>query len=80
MGNKNIDVVQVILGSGKIDINQQNIDSRTALFMASLLGRDAAVELLVSQDPGPISCTRDRYGATPLIVAARNGHVGVLSH
>lgn len=70
--------IKRLLGTGRLDINKKDIRGRTCLLTAALLGREEEVELLLSQEPRPISNTKDIYGATPLIMAARNGHIRII--
>ncbi|KAJ6437271.1 ankyrin repeat protein [Purpureocillium lavendulum] len=68
-----------LLESGKVDIDQRDIDGRTALFLASMRGKSWIVTDLLSRDPAAASDTKDRYGSTPLIMAARCGHADTIT-
>lgn len=59
------------LGLGKIDINAQCIDGRTALHYAAMRGRRPIVDMLLSHSQPPELKLKDRRGVTPLIAAAR---------
>jgi len=71
-------VLKRLLATGKVDINQRDIDNRTALLLAAMRGREAIVNVLLSQEPPPVCDTKDKWGATPLIMAARNGQASIL--
>lgn len=72
------DVVKTLLAAGKMDLDEADLDGRTALFFACWFGRKETVDLLLEQNPRPKCDVQDRYGATPLIMAARNGHFAVM--
>lgn len=75
----NAGIVELILERGEFDIAQQDVDGRSALHHASQGGNDAVIEVLLSRGAKPaMSNAKERYGATPLIMAARNGHEGVV--
>lgn len=71
-------IFQRLLETGLIDIHEADADGRTILFHAAMRGYTDIVRILVSLKPCPSSMSRDRYGATPIIVAARNGHMDAL--
>uniref|UniRef100_A0A0D2YHQ0 F-box domain-containing protein n=1 Tax=Fusarium oxysporum (strain Fo5176) TaxID=660025 RepID=A0A0D2YHQ0_FUSOF len=74
------DVIRELLGTGNVDLDQQDLDGRTALFYAVLLGHQSVVEALLAHHSPPALNTTDRYGATPFIMAARNGHLALIEH
>ncbi|KAJ6785519.1 hypothetical protein PWT90_03810 [Aphanocladium album] len=65
------EMVNALLATRKVNVDHQDVNGRTALFTATMFGRDAAVDALISHKPKPKSNLQDRYGATPLIMAAR---------
>ncbi|CEJ91348.1 hypothetical protein VHEMI07066 [[Torrubiella] hemipterigena] len=69
------EVVKTLLdAAGRIDLDEADLDGRTALFFACWFERKETLDLLLEQNPQPKCDVQDRYGATPLIMAARNGH------
>lgn len=67
-----------LLSKDAFDINEQDPDGRTALYHAAKAGKHECVTALLSREPRALPNIKDRYGATPLIVAARNGHNRVI--
>jgi ankyrin repeat protein len=74
------DIVHELLGTGNVDPDQQDLDGRTALFHAVMLGHQSVVEVLLTHDSPSALNTTDRYGATPFIMAARNGHLALIEY
>ncbi|KAG7409856.1 Ankyrin-2 [Fusarium oxysporum f. sp. rapae] len=74
------DIIRELLGTGNVDPDQQDLDGRTALFYAVMLGHQSVVEALLTHHSPPALNTTDRYGATPFIMAARNGHLALIEH
>lgn len=72
------DIARRLLETGKIDINAQCIDKRTALDYAALRNHLPLVELMLSSLPASALKHRDRYGSTPLIAAARQDNVDIV--
>ncbi|KAJ5965868.1 hypothetical protein N7481_012582 [Penicillium waksmanii] len=60
---------------GTADLDPLDFLNRTPLFYAAMYGHKDAVEVLLSNSSPSI---RDHYGATPLCVAVRKGHVDVV--
>lgn len=67
-----------LLSKDTFDINEQDPDGRTALYHAAKAGKHECVAALLSREPRASPNIKDRYGATPLLVAARNGHSEVI--
>jgi ankyrin repeat protein len=67
-----VQIVQLLLFSGRVDINKTDLSGRLALHHACESGHDSIVELLlpVSNDHD----ARNDNGATPLSYAAEKGH------
>jgi ankyrin repeat protein len=71
--NREAAVSQMLLDTGKFDINEKDSNSRTPLFIASgnaylLSGSCSCLRL-----EKPTSTERDLYGQTPLLQATKNG-------
>ena len=71
-----VQMIQDLLG--KIDINHQNNEGHTALFTACEEGKTEVVEMLLDSNADPNVCTKEQQ-CSPLIIAAKNGHVKVVS-
>ena len=69
-------VLQAYYSHGHLDINCEDENGRTALSLASEMGRLDVVKLLLSQDKLDIN-SRDAFGRTPLLWATTNGHDAV---
>lgn len=80
VGSENLDLVKRVLEHEGVDMNKQNVDGRTALWAASRRGSEDVVAVLIAQGKSHfVGNVKDNYGATPLIIAARNGHEQVLA-
>lgn len=66
-------VVELLLATGKVDINSKHIDGGTPLLSAVEGGHESVVKLLLTADNIDIDC-RDNNGQTPLLAAASLGH------
>lgn len=73
-----VDTIKRLHALSQIDINQQDKFGRSALHYAAMRGKDACVAFLLSLDPPPKTTTKDFWGATPLILAIRNGHADIV--
>ncbi|OAQ61284.1 Pfs, NACHT and ankyrin domain-containing protein [Pochonia chlamydosporia 170] len=69
-------IVERLLAVKGVDAIQLDLDGRSAFHHAVMRGHESVVKLLL--DAGAISFTKDRWEATPLILAARNGHAAFL--
>ncbi|OLN86260.1 Ankyrin repeat domain-containing protein 50-like protein 2 [Colletotrichum chlorophyti] len=67
-----VKVIELLLEEFGACANSMDKDGRNALFYAAMQGNSAITRLLLSS--GAMVNTKDRYNATPLIVASRNGH------
>jgi ankyrin repeat protein len=72
-GNKNKNVVVLLLQTGKIDMNVKDSDGATPLIWVARGGHKDAVEVLLSVGKANVEA-KDSNGLTPLIWAARGGH------
>jgi ankyrin repeat protein len=66
------DIVDILLGTGKLDVNRQDTSGNTALLYASANNYLVIAQLLLSHgcDPG----ISDECGKTALMIAAGNGY------
>ena len=71
-------LIQDLLENVVIDINHQDNEGHTALFAACEEGKTEVVEMLLDSNADPNVCTKEQQ-CSPLIIAAKNGHVKVVS-
>lgn len=67
-----LELVEILLGSGISDINDSDLDGLTALHTAASTGSTACVRLLISHNANMGLESKD--GRTALHIAAQNGH------
>ncbi|KAJ6788062.1 hypothetical protein PWT90_08737 [Aphanocladium album] len=68
-------IVELLIDAGCAELEHADMEGRTLLFYAAMRGQSAVVRMLLTYKSDiPLADTHDRYGATPFIVAARNGH------
>ena len=66
-------VVEMLLGRGDVDPNQQDRDGKTPLWWAALRGHEGVVKILLGRDD--VNFDRpDKYDRTPFWHAAENGN------
>ncbi|KAJ0164028.1 Ankyrin-1 [Colletotrichum tanaceti] len=71
-----VELVRLLLERRPDLVDARDKTGRTSLFYAAIQGRSEAVRLLLSHRAS--ANATDRYNASPLIAAARNGHAGVV--
>ncbi|MCC5791937.1 MAG: amino acid adenylation domain-containing protein [Legionellaceae bacterium] len=74
----NVKMIERMLKSGKVDVNQQDARGRTALYIAAYHGRSEIVSLL-RQYKAQIDIAK-HSGTTPKACADRMGHQHLLEH
>jgi len=67
--------VRSALASGRVDVDVENNDGTTPLFMASLAGHEAVVDILVAASADVNKASAE--GETPMIVASKYGFTAV---
>ena len=75
--NGHNEVVELLLESGKAEVESKDESGRTPLSWAAGKGYEAVVKLLLETGKADIE-SKDNYGQTPLSWAARNGHETVV--
>lgn len=70
--NGHVEVVKLLLQSLEASIDTRDDTGRTPLFLAAARGRSEVLRLLLSCNA--LANVNDRYNATPLCAAIRNGH------
>ena len=73
----NADILEILLETHTIPIDQPNHYHRTPLHLASLLGHLSAVQLLISH--GANLNLQDRWNSTALILAQSNRHIPIMT-
>ena len=76
--NCHLDIVNVLLQSNKIQINQATKKGATPLYIACQGGHLDVVNVLLQSNKIEINQARDD-GATPLYIACQNGHLNVVN-
>ncbi|KAK0652759.1 hypothetical protein B0T16DRAFT_347215, partial [Cercophora newfieldiana] len=76
--NRHVAVVELLLGTGQVDIDSKDSSGRTPLSWAAGNGHVAVVELLLGTGQVDIDSKDMVYGQTPLSWAAEDGHVAVV--
>ncbi len=75
--NGHLEIVKLLIATKKVDINQQDNNSETALMRAAFVGYPKIVELLLATNKVDIS-KQGKFGYTVLMVAAIRGHLKVV--
>jgi NAD-dependent SIR2 family protein deacetylase/ankyrin repeat protein len=83
--SENVPLVERLLGDADVDVGATRRDGTTALHCAVHIGHIRLVRLLLAHDGGgggeskcgTIAC-RDRFGVTPLLLAASRGFVSIV--
>ena len=77
--NDNVEVegVKELLANSATDVNMEDSDKRTALYLAVVRGRADVVKVLLEHGANPNLA--DKYGRTALHAAAREGYVNMVS-
>ena len=70
-------VVELLLESGKVDVDSKDKHGQTPLSGAAEGGHEAVVKLLLESGKADVD-SKDKYGRTPLSWAAENGHEAVV--
>lgn len=70
----NVEVVRLMLSSGKVDLESKDADGRTPLALAALSGSAETLRLLLASGKVNVD-SRDTDGRTPLALAAFGGSV-----
>ena len=77
--NDNVEVkgVKELLANSATDVNMEDSDKRTALYLAAVMGRTDVVKVLLEHGANPNLA--DKYGRTALHAAAREGDANMVS-
>lgn len=76
LGNEAI--VKLLLSTGKVDVDAEDIAGRTPLSRAAEKGREAVVKLLLSTGRVNVDAKDKVYRRTPLCLAVEKGHEAVV--
>ncbi|KAI9694151.1 MAG: hypothetical protein M1822_003422 [Bathelium mastoideum] len=71
-------VVKLLLGTGKVDVNSKDFNSRTPLWLAAEKGHEAVVRLLLDTGKVDINSKDSECDRTPLSWAAEKGHEAIV--
>ena len=72
--NGNDEAISTILQEGLVDVDAKDVEGKTSLIIACRDNRPTTAKLLLSHNADPNAKTR--LGATALVAAATQGHVG----
>jgi ankyrin repeat protein len=75
--NGNETIIELLINSGKVDVDSKDNDGPTPLWIAVWYGYEAVVKLLLKTGKVDVD-PKDKYGLTPLWIAASNGHEEVV--
>jgi hypothetical protein len=71
------EIVELLLATGKVEVESKDEDGRTPLSYAAEGGHKAVVEQLLATGKAEVE-SKDAYGVTPLSYAAMSGHEAVV--
>ena len=71
-------LVQLLLATGKADVESKDKYGRTPLLWAAKKGHEAVVRLLLMTGMADVESKDNEYGRTPLSWDAENGHEAVV--
>jgi ankyrin repeat protein len=71
-------MIELLLETGKADVNSKDGDGRTPLSWAAVNGHEAVIKLLLETSKVDVESKDTEYGRTPLSWAAENGHEAVV--
>ncbi|KAH8707038.1 ankyrin repeat-containing domain protein, partial [Phaeosphaeriaceae sp. PMI808] len=71
-------MVRDLLDKGIDPDTKSDVDGRTPLLMAALLGREEVVAMLLETNAVDIETKEFEFGRTPLMCAAEQGHTEVI--
>ncbi|OCK78346.1 ankyrin [Lepidopterella palustris CBS 459.81] len=71
-------IAAFLLKTGRVNADSRDSCGRTPLWHAAERGHEAVVNLFLDTGKVDVDCKDEEYGDTPLLAAAKNGHVPVL--
>lgn len=75
--NGHKETAELLLSTGKVDVNAKSTDGHTPLSLAASKGKTAIIKLLL-EDANVNVHSKDGNGCTPLLLAASKGHNSVV--